>query len=78
MCRWNVIVGGDGAIWAAPDPAKKFFVRFPYRLSFANPLAAYEHMCALYVRAITVRGFLVVAAVASGQKRSNQAKSKAG
>ena len=53
MCRWNVIVGGDGAILAAPDPAKKFFVRFPYRLSSANPLTGYEHMCALYVRAIT-------------------------
>lgn len=55
MCRWNAIVGSDGAIWAAPDPAKKFFVRVPYRLSSANPLAAYEHMCALYVRAITDR-----------------------
>ena len=29
MCRWNTIVGSDGAIWAAPSPAKKFLVAVP-------------------------------------------------
>jgi hypothetical protein len=78
MCRWNTIVGSDGAIWAAPDPAKKFLVLFPYRLSSSNPLAAYEHTCALYVRAITVQRFLAVIAAVIDLRRSNQAKSKAG
>ncbi len=53
MCRWNVIVGGDGAMLAAPDPSKKLVIRVLYRLSSANPLAAYEHTCALSVSAIT-------------------------
>jgi hypothetical protein len=43
------------AIWATPNPAKKFLILPFYRLSSTIPLAAYEHMCAFYVSAITVQ-----------------------
>ena len=79
MSRGLLVVGSDKSRMGDSEPSQKVFSICPfYRLSSANPLAAYEHMCALYVRAITVRRFLAVAAVATGLKRSNQAMSKRG